>query len=163
MTRALYPIIHPTTSTRPCSNVMAGCDPNEMEESKEPVGALDGRFEYKKNKDGIINKHVVISTHCRKVITFHQSTSGFKYHLNAKHLFVGVFNLRCDPWPAADHSHRTQGIKKVYLWQIDWHNGKWIAKDCRQINIVEDTGCREVLKFAPLNVFCNPPSRCTGM
>ena len=59
----VYPIIHPTPSTCPHSNVMlADCDLNEMEEPGEPVGPLDGKFEYQKNKDGTINKHVVICT-----------------------------------------------------------------------------------------------------
>ena len=69
---------------------MADCDPNKMEESEEAVGPLDGKL--------------------RVVLMFHRSTSGFKYHLNAKHVFVGGFYLRCDPWLSADHSHQTQGI-----------------------------------------------------
>lgn len=40
-------------------NVIADGDPNEMAESTEPVGPLDGKFQYKKEKDGTINKHVV--------------------------------------------------------------------------------------------------------
>lgn len=56
----VYPIIHPTPSTGPRSYIMmADCDPNEMAESTEPVGPLDGKFQYKKEKDGTINKHVV--------------------------------------------------------------------------------------------------------
>lgn len=41
MTRPVYPIIHPTLSTHPHSNMMADCDPNEVEESVELVGPLD--------------------------------------------------------------------------------------------------------------------------
>ena len=63
MTHPVFPIIHPTPSTCPCSNVMADCDPNKTEQSVELVGPLDGKFEYKKNKDGTINKHVMICTH----------------------------------------------------------------------------------------------------
>ena len=50
---------------------MADCDPNKMEESEEPVGRLDGKLKYKENKDGTINKHAVICTHCRKEFLFH--------------------------------------------------------------------------------------------
>lgn len=48
ITRPVYPIIHPTLSTRRRSNVMADCDPNKVEESVETVGPLDGKFKYKK-------------------------------------------------------------------------------------------------------------------
>ncbi|KAI7790272.1 putative zinc finger BED domain-containing protein 1-like [Triplophysa rosa] len=36
---------------------------------------------------------------------------------------------------------------------------RWIAKDCRPINIVEDTGLAEILKVATLDAFYKPPSR----
>ena len=71
MTHPIYPIIHSTLSTHPHSNLMADCDPNKMEESEEPVGRLYGKLKYKENKDGTINKHVVICTHCRKEFLFH--------------------------------------------------------------------------------------------
>lgn len=59
VTHPVYPIIHPTLSTRPRSTVMlADCDPKEMEESEEPVGPLDGKFEYKKSKDGTISNRL---------------------------------------------------------------------------------------------------------
>ena len=48
VTRPVYPIIYPTPSTRPRSNVIADSDPNKVEEAAEPVGPLDGKFKYKK-------------------------------------------------------------------------------------------------------------------
>lgn len=59
MTRPVYPIIHHTLSSCPRSKVMADCDLKEMVESEEPDGPLDRKFEYKRNKDGTIKKHVV--------------------------------------------------------------------------------------------------------
>lgn len=38
---------------------MADCDLKEMVEYEEPDGPLDRKFEYKRNKDGTIKKHVV--------------------------------------------------------------------------------------------------------
>ena len=67
-----------------------------MEESEEPVSPLDGKFEYKKNKDGAIDKHVIF-THCRREFTFHWSASGLKYHCNAKHLFVRALTSGAAP------------------------------------------------------------------
>ena len=76
--------------------MLANCDLNEMEEPEEPVGPLDGKFEYKKN-DGTIDKHVVIFTDSRKEFTFDRSTSGLKYHLNAKHVFVSSLTWGATP------------------------------------------------------------------
>lgn len=49
---------------------MADEDQKETDEPGEPVGPLDGNFEFKKNKDGAIDKHVVICTRCRKAFSF---------------------------------------------------------------------------------------------
>lgn len=38
---------------------------------------------------------------------------------------------------------------------------KWIAKDCRPINVIGDAGFTEVLKVATLDAFYKPPSRGT--
>ena len=40
---------------------------------------------------------------------------------------------------------------------------KWIAKDCRPINIVEDKDLAEVLQVASRDPFYKPPSRGTVM
>ncbi|XP_023148921.1 osteocalcin 2-like [Amphiprion ocellaris] len=60
-----------------------------MEDRKQHVGPLGGKFEYKKNQDGTIDRQTVICTLCWKEFSFHRSTTSLKYHLNAKHSFVG--------------------------------------------------------------------------
>ena len=57
------PLIYNTITHSRRINVMADCDRSGMEEYEEP---LRGKFEYKKNKDGTINKNAVIRRQCRK-------------------------------------------------------------------------------------------------
>ncbi len=159
----LYPTIPLTPSIRCHFNIMADCDPNKMEESQEPVGPLDGQFEYKKNKDGSINKHIVICTHCMKEFSFHRSTSSFKHHLNAKHVFVGASTSGVTPGLRQTTLTERRALSKSTSDKLTDTIAKWIAKDCRPINIVEDMGFKEVLKVATLDTFHKPPSRGTVM
>ena len=46
----------------------------------------NGKFVFKKNKDGTFNKTKVICKLCGKTLSFHRSN---KYHLNAMHALVG--------------------------------------------------------------------------
>ena len=64
---------------------------------KKAVGPLDGKFEYKTNKDGTLNNQAVIYTFCKKEFSFHQSTSSLKYHISAKHAFVGASTSWASP------------------------------------------------------------------
>ncbi|KAJ4934409.1 hypothetical protein JOQ06_007204 [Pogonophryne albipinna] len=66
-------------------------------ELEQKVGPLDGEFEFRKNKDGTINKQIVICTHCKKEFQLHRSSSSLKYHLNAKHAFVGASTSSATP------------------------------------------------------------------
>lgn len=59
MNHPMYPTIQPIPSTHR-HIFMVHCDPNETEEPEEPVGPLDGKFEYKKNKNWTINKPGVL-------------------------------------------------------------------------------------------------------
>ncbi|XP_035989999.1 uncharacterized protein LOC118561850 [Fundulus heteroclitus] len=136
---------------------------SEMEKSEEPVGPLDGQFEYKTNKDGTINKHVVVCSHCKKDFSFHRSTSSLKYHLNAKHTFVGASTSGVTPGMRQTTLTERRALSKSTSEKLNDKIARWIAKDCRPINIVEDTGLAEVLKVATLDAFYKPPSRGTVM
>uniref|UniRef100_A0A8C4DLB3 Zinc finger BED domain-containing protein 1 n=1 Tax=Dicentrarchus labrax TaxID=13489 RepID=A0A8C4DLB3_DICLA len=138
-------------------------DTSEMEESEEPVGPLDGQFEYKKNKDGTVDKHVVFCSHCRNDISFHRSTSSLKYHLNTKHSFVGASTSGVMPGMRQTTLTERRALSKSTSEKLTDTIARWIAKDCRPINIVEDTGLAEVLKVATLDAFYKPPSRGTVM
>ena len=48
--------------------------------------SLLGKFIYKKNEDGTINKNAVICSFCKKEFSYHWSCSSLNYHLNAKHV-----------------------------------------------------------------------------
>ena len=56
------------------------------EASKSLLGPLNGKFIYKKNEDGTINKNAVICSFCKKELSYHRSCSSLTYHLNAKHV-----------------------------------------------------------------------------
>lgn len=60
-----------------------------MKDNKQQLGPLDGKFEYKKNDDGTVDRQRVLCTFCWKEFSFHRSTSSLKYHINAKHTTVG--------------------------------------------------------------------------
>lgn len=60
----------------------------EPSEINRPNGPLNGKFEYKKNQDGTVDRQKVLCTLCWKEFSFHRSTSSLKYHLNAKHRLV---------------------------------------------------------------------------
>ncbi|KAI7807100.1 putative zinc finger BED domain-containing protein 1-like [Triplophysa rosa] len=143
--------------------MMCMADTREMEESNEPVGPLDGQFEYKKNKDGIVNKHVVVCSHCRKDFSFHRSTSSLKYHLNTKHSFVGASTSGVMPGMRQSTLTERRPLSKSTSGKLTDTIARWIAKDCRPINIVEDTGLAEILKVATSDAFYKPPSRGTVM
>ena len=56
------------------------------EASKSLLGPLNGKFSFKKNEDGTINKNVVICSICKKEFSYHRSSYSLTYHLNAKHV-----------------------------------------------------------------------------
>ena len=118
-------------------------------EPKEVVGPLDGKFEFKKNKDGTLNKQAVICTLCKKEFSFHRSTSSLKYHINAKHAFVGSSSSGARPGGLVQTT-LTEGraLSKSISENLTQKIAKWIAKDCQPINIVEDKGLAEVLQVA---------------
>ena len=134
-----------------------------MGKSDETVGPMDGQFKYKKNKDGTVNKHVVVCSHCRKDFSFHRSTSSLKYHLNAKHSFVGASTSGDKPSMRQTTLTERKALSKSTSEKLTDTIARWIAKDCRPINIVEDTGLAEVLKVATLDVCYKTPSRGTVM
>nr|XP_024656963.1 zinc finger BED domain-containing protein 1-like [Maylandia zebra] len=127
-------------------------------EKQEADGLLDGEFKYKKNIDGTINKRVVICTHCSKEFQFHRSNSTLKYHLNAKHAFVGA--AASPGLPQTTLSER-RPLGKSSLDKLTDNIAKWIAKDCRPLSIVEDKGFADVLKVASQDASYKPPARST--
>uniref|UniRef100_A0A3P9K018 HAT C-terminal dimerisation domain-containing protein n=1 Tax=Oryzias latipes TaxID=8090 RepID=A0A3P9K018_ORYLA len=128
-------------------------------EQGEQSGPIDG-FKYKKNDDGTVNKSKVICKICNKEFQFHRSCSSLRYHVNAKHAFAGpsgssglrqtTLNVR-RPLTKSTSDHLTNTI------------AKWIAKDCRPISMVVDSGFLDVLQVASQDSSYKPPSRATVM
>ena len=129
-------------------------------EQDEQVGPLDG-FEFNKNKDGTMNKQIVMCTYYKKEFQFHQSCSSLKYHLNAKHALVGVSSATPGLRQTTLIEHRP--VSKSNSDKLTNTIAKWVAKDCRPIPIVEDKGFANVLKVASLDTSYKPPCRGTIM
>nr|XP_024657016.1 zinc finger BED domain-containing protein 1-like [Maylandia zebra] len=127
-------------------------------EKQEQDGLLDGEFKYKKNIDGTINKRVVICTHCSKEFQFHRSNSTLKYHLNAKHAFVGA---AASPGLRQTTLSERRPLGKSSLDKLTDNIAKWIVKDCRPLSIVEDKGFADVSKVASQDASYKPPARST--
>lgn len=54
---------------------------------EQPPDPLEG-FSISESKEGAVNRHVVICTHCRK-FSCSKNSVRLKYHLNAKKVLVG--------------------------------------------------------------------------
>lgn len=108
-----------------------------MDDSKLHIGPLDGKFEYKKTQDGTIDRHEVVCTLCRKEFSFHRSTSSLKYHINAKHSLVGDSSASTSATPGLRQTTLTErrGLSKSTSDKLTDTIAKWIAKNCRPINI----------------------------
>ena len=48
-------------------------------------GLLDGKFYFKKLRDGSVDKTKAVCTDCQAEFSYHQSTSSLNYHMQAKH------------------------------------------------------------------------------
>ena len=48
-------------------------------------GLLDGKFHFKKLRDGLVDKTKAVCTDCQAEFSYHQSTSSLNYHMQAKH------------------------------------------------------------------------------
>ena len=75
------------TCVAPQSRVTTDMDATQgSEASTSLLGPLNGKFIYKKNEDGTMNKNAVICSFCKKQFSYHRSCSSLTYHLNAEHV-----------------------------------------------------------------------------
>ncbi|KAL0150772.1 hypothetical protein M9458_053930 [Cirrhinus mrigala] len=129
-------------------------------EQGEQGGPMDG-FKYKKNDDGTVNKYKVFCKICNKEFQFHRSCSSLRYHVNAKHAFAGPSSLASGLRQTTLDFRRP--LTKSTSDNLTNTIAKWIAKDCRPISIVEDSGFMDVLQVASQDSSYKPPSRATVM
>lgn len=136
-------------------------DMDATPESKASLlGPLNGKFIYKKNKDGTVNNNAVICTLCKKEFSYHHSSSSLNYHLNTKHVVAAsaasatVSSLR-QPTLAELGKRMSKATTEKLTNSI----AKWVAADCRPISIVEDEGLKEAFQIASSDSNFQLPSR----
>ena len=122
---------------------------------------LDGKFIF-------VNKTTVVCMYCTKQFKYHHSTSTLQYHLRNKH----PFSLSSQKGNGDSHTQARQltldnvtdlgkSMKPDKYDQITNCIVKWIAQDCRPINIVEDHGLQELIRTAAGSETYVLPSRKT--
>src|SRR4029434_5425922 len=123
-------------------------------------GLLGGKFLFKRQNDGTIDKTKVACSICQAEFSYHRSSSSLTYHLNAKHLTESSPSLDDRQPTLHDFSRKiTRPVReKVTIW---------VAGDCRPINIVEDSGMIEekllqgkLLRFTVEGHHCVQNTRC---
>ncbi|XP_019380299.1 PREDICTED: chromosome alignment-maintaining phosphoprotein 1 isoform X4 [Gavialis gangeticus] len=143
-----------------------------MEQSSKSLGVLNGKFIYRKLVDGSLDKRTVICSYCKAEFQYHRSTTSLKYHLRAKHAFTTVPLATDNPMTANESCELRQSTLTVFqncykpTDQTKYNNltnaiAKWIAMDCRPLNIVNDRGLIEVIQIASSNQSCTLPSQGT--
>ena len=136
-----------------------------MSKETDP-GVLNGKFRFKKLQNGSLDKTKVVCTYCSDELSFHRSTTSLKYHLRAKHIFANTDantetrSSRARQATLAECS--TAGsVNKTTTTKLTNAIAKWVAIDCRPINIVEDKGLRDIIQIASGDSSYKTPSRGT--
>src|SRR4029434_9878153 len=110
---------------------------------------LGGKFQFKRQNDGAIDKTKVVCSICQAECSYHRSSSCLSYHFNAK--------------PPTESSPRLDGrqptlydisskITRPVSEKVTNALAVWVAGDCRTINIVKDVGLTEVIQFLRFTV-----------
>ena len=102
-------------------------------------GLLGGKFLFKWQNYGTIDKTKVVCSICQIEFSYHRSSSSLSYH--RKH--------PTESSPRLDGSQPTlhafsRKITRPFRKKVTI----WVAGDCRPINIVEDSGLIEVIRIA---------------
>ncbi|XP_072237421.1 E3 SUMO-protein ligase ZBED1-like [Leuresthes tenuis] len=139
-----------------------------MEEHVEVVGPMNGKFTFHKRLDGTIDKGRVICVLCKKEFAYHRSSSSLAYHINAKHPVTSAATANVSNSAIYSKALRQtkleENIPRMSKSATDRLTNvlaKWIAMNCRPINIVEDEGLTEVLQTASNDPSYKPPCRTT--
>ena len=151
--------------------------------SKSKVGKelLGGKFSF-------VNENEVKCKYCQAVFKYHQSTSSLNYHLRNKHPFstsaasseTSVAGKRKSEASTSSGTDAAQGTRQTTLletaanqrpmeqWKIDGLTNriaKWVAKDSRPTNIVNDEGLEDIIRYSMMLTFIwslNTISICVG-
>ena len=144
-----------------------------MQEHVKVVGPMNGKFTFQKRPDGTIDKGRAICLLCKKEFAYHRSSSSSAHHIDAKHPVASAATANVsseDVSNLASHSktlrqtkfeENTPCVSKSATDRLTNVLAKWIAMNCRPINIVEDEGLTEVLQTASNDPSYKPPCRTT--
>ncbi|RVE67765.1 hypothetical protein OJAV_G00085120 [Oryzias javanicus] len=142
-----------------------------MEKHTKLIGIMEGKFVFRKHPDGTVDKSKVMCVLCTKEFAYHRSISSLVYHINAKHPYVGAApassydanNREASSTDASrSKSPRTPGENVTPTSDKLTHAlARWIATNCRPLDIVEDEGLAEVLRTASREPAFKPPCRTT--
>src|SRR4029434_9449071 len=108
-------------------------------------GVLGGKFLFKRQNDGTIDKTKVVCSICQAEFSHHRSSSSLSYHLNAKHPTESSPRLDGRQPTIHDFSRK---ITRPVREKVTNALAVWVAGDCRTINIVKDVGLTEVIRIA---------------
>lgn len=130
-----------------------------MDDCKKTL--LNGQFVF-------VDKTTVVCKFCNKHFKYHHSTSTLQYHLRNKHPFCsssqqtnGDCHAQKRQLTLDDVNERGKPMKAAKYDQITNCIVKWIAQDCRPVNIVEDHGLQELIRAASGSETYVLPSRKT--
>ena len=105
---------------------------------------MGGKFLFKRQNDGTIDKTKVACGICQAEFSYHRSSSSLSY-LNANHPTESSTRLDGRQPTLHDFSRKiTRPVREKVTNAV----AVWVAGDCRPINIVEDGGLTEVIRIA---------------
>ncbi|KAG6934701.1 zinc finger BED-type containing 1 [Chelydra serpentina] len=135
-----------------------------MEQNSKSLGLLNGKFIFRKLLDGSLDKKTVICSYCKAEFQYHRSTSSLQYHIRAKHAFASGSCATANPLTANESRQPRQSTLTEFQDQTKYNSltnavAKWIAMDCRPLNIVNDRGLRDVIQIASSNQRYTLPSQ----
>lgn len=122
---------------------------------------LGGKFNFKKLPDGTLDKTKVICTVCKAELSYHRSNSSLMYHVRAKHPEMTGTTGGLRQSKLLQFGSRGLPMAKTTSDKVTDELAKWIAKNCRPVNMVEDDGLRDIIRIASGDMFYSLPSRGT--
>ena len=137
---------------------------NTMASSKYTRELLNGQFT-------LINDETVRCKLCQADFKYHRSTSSLTYHLRSKHAFVSTsssssssatppLQVSVTRQPTLlDVSEKTRPLGNAKCSSVTDAIARWIAMNCRPINICTDDGLQEVIRIASSDPTYTLPSR----
>ncbi|MEQ2293173.1 hypothetical protein AMECASPLE_030545 [Ameca splendens] len=143
-----------------------------MDEHVRVVGPMNGKFTFQKHPDGTIDKSRVICLLYKKEFAYHRSSPSLAYHINAKHpVASAAATVNVSSEDISNLASHSKGLRQTKLEESTPRMSKsatdrlrnvlakWIALNCRPINIVEDEGLTEALQTASSDPLYKPPFR----